>query len=507
MESSATLIVRNAGVLDGLGSQVRPCDVVVAGNRIAAITDSGSDEVSDAVGSAGRAARVVDGGGRILSPGFIDVHSHDDAAVCVDPSMLCKTSQGVTTVVLGNCGIGLAPHSPALARQLSGELNAVLGYAVPGQFPEYGDYLQFLADSACAVNRVGLVPHGALRLAVMSDPNRQADSGEIDRMCALLRAALGAGAVGMSTGLVYHPGRFASEAELARMCQVLAEADGIYVSHIRDEGARLLESVDEALRLGRTTGCSVHVSHLKAIGLDGMDRMQRALEAINQAAGSGVSVTFDVYPYTSGSTALEPALRAANSSDTSPRAVRIVSAPELPDFEGRHLFDIAKEWGMDQEQAVARILELDSSVTAAIELMAPETVAAAIVSPVAMIGSDGLPNPRGRSHPRLYGTFPRVLRRYTRPDGPLELADAVRRMTSFPARRFGAPDRGVIQPGMRADLVLFDPDTVRDRSTDAQPDLLADGIELVVVNGTITVERQAPSRAFAGELVRYRRLP
>lgn len=505
MDRAVTLIIKNAGVLDGLGSPLRRCDVVVAGDRIAAVADASSGEGSGPGDAVSAAVRVVDGRGRVVCPGFIDVHSHDDAAVCMDPSMLCKTSQGVSTVVVGNCGIGLAPDSQPLARLLTTELSAVLGYRVPARFPAYRDYLQFLADSACAVNRIGLVPHGALRLASMTGPSREATGNEIGRMCSLLGSALEAGAAGLSTGLVYSPGRFASAAELARLCQVLADFDGLYVSHIRDEGARLLESIDEILQLGRATGCRIHVSHLKAIGLDGMDRMQSALAAIHHAAECGVSVTFDVYPYTSGSTALEPALRAANSSVTAPRAVRVISAPRLPHLEGRYLADIAEEWGVGQEQAVARILEQDGSVTAVIEMMAAQTVAAAIASPLAMIGSDGLPNPRGRTHPRLYGTFPRVLHQYAGPGGPLEPAEAVRRMTSFPAQRFGVPDRGVIAPGMRADLLLFNPETVCDRSTDEQPDLLADGIDLVVVNGAVTVERQVPSRALAGELVRRTR--
>ena len=491
---SAGLLVTDVDVVDGLGAPAQRRDVLVADGRIAAVTVPGSVP-PPATG------RVVDGRGRVLSPGFVDVHTHDDTAVLSDPAMLCKTSQGVTTVVLGNCGIGIAPHSEALGRHLAGELAAVLGYAVPQQPPTYGDYLRLLRESPSALNRAGLVPHGALRLAAMSDAGRGADASEIDAMCDLLSAALEAGAVGMSTGLVYDPGRYAQTRELERLCEVLAAHGAVYASHIRDEGAGLLASIAEVLALGRDTGCRVHVSHLKATGPAGNERMRSALDDIHAAAEAGLPVTFDVYPYTSGSTALEPALRAARSSATSPRAVRIVSAPALPEIEGRHLADLAEEWGITEEQAVARIAERDPSVTAVIEMMSADTVAAALASPLAMIGSDGLPNPRGRTHPRLFGTFPRVLGRYVRPAGPLDLVDVIRRMTSLPAERFGLHDRGAIEVGRRADLVLFDPATVRDRATHDAPAQLADGVEMVVVNGVVTVERQTPSGALAGDVL------
>ncbi|GAA2588925.1 N-acyl-D-glutamate deacylase [Dactylosporangium fulvum] len=497
-DSAAGLFITNVDVVDGLGTPARRRDVLVVDGRIAAVAEPG-DASSPATGDAG--LRVVDGGGRVLAPGFIDVHAHDDAAVLTDPTMLCKTSQGVTTVVLGNCGIGLAPHSAALGRQLAGELAAVLGYAIAQQPTGYGDYLRLLHESPSALNRAGLVPHGALRLAAMGDAARAADEAEIDAMCDLLTAALEAGAVGMSTGLVYHPGRYAQTRELQRLCEILAAQGAVYASHIRDEGARVLESISEVLALGRSTGCQVHVSHLKATGLDGIDRMRSALDDIHAAAEAGVSVTFDVYPYTSGSTALEPALRAATSSATYPRAVRVISAPDLRELEGRYLADLAEEWGTTQEQAVALIAERDDSVTAVIEMMSPDTVAAALASPLAMIGSDGLPNPRGRTHPRMFGTFPRVLGRYVRPEGSLDLVDVIRRMTSLPAQRFGLLDRGTIQVGGCADLVLFDPATVRDRATHDEPDLLADGIEMVIVNGAVTVERQTPSAALAGDVL------
>jgi N-acyl-D-amino-acid deacylase len=496
MTGATALIIKNADVLDGLGSPPRRADVLVADERVVAVRDPES-------GDAGPdGARVVDGTGRMVCPGFIDVHTHDDSAVMADPDMACKTTQGVTTVVTGNCGIGLAPHSPALAAMLAGELRAILGYAASAEFDTFGDYLDGLAAVPCALNRVGLVPHGALRMAAMAEPAGPADDAEVDRMCELLAASLEAGGVGLSTGLVYHPGRGSTSAELARLCEVLAAHDGIYSSHMRDEGAGLLTSIDELVGLGRETGCRVHISHLKAIGVEGMPRMEKALRAIEDAADSGVSITADAYPYTSGSTALAPALLVARSSATVPRALRVVSAPDFTELEGRALLDIADEWGISEDEAVERIEARDGSVTAVIEMMQPDTVRAAISSPHSMIGSDGLPSPRGRTHPRLYGTYPRVLHRYVRPGGPLELADAVRRMTSLPAQRFGATDRGVIAPGNFADLVVFDPARVRDRATPEQPDLISEGIDLVVVNGEVVVDHATPTGARPGQVVR-----
>ena len=496
MTSATSLIINNADVLDGLGSPARRANVVVADGRVIAVRDPESGDTGP------DGARVFDGTGRVVCPGFIDVHTHDDSAVLVDPGMVCKVTQGVTTVVTGNCGIGLAPHSPALAAMLAGELRAILGYPAPAEFDTFGDFLDGLAAVPCALNRVGLVPHGALRMAAMADPSGPADNTEVERMCELLAASLDAGGVGLSTGLVYHPGRASTSAELARLCEVLALHDGIYCSHMRDEGAGLLASIDELVGLGRATGCRVHISHLKAIGVEGMPRMEQALEAIEDATAEGVSITADAYPYTSGSTALAPALRVARSSATMPRALRVVSAPEFTELEGRALLDIADDWGTTEDEAVERIDARDGSVTAIIEMMQPETVWAAISSPHAMIGSDGLPSPRGRTHPRLYGTYPRVLHRYLQPDGPLELADAVRRMTSLPAQRFGAVDRGVLAPGKVADLVVFDPATVRDRATPEQPDLLSQGIDLVVVNGEVVVEHATPTGARPGQVVR-----
>lgn len=497
MTDSPTLILSNVELLDGLGSPPRRANVIVAEGRIADIGPASTPH--EAGGS-----RLIDAPGRVLCPGFIDVHTHDDSAVLADPTLLNKTSQGVTTVVVGNCGVGLAPHSAQLAAMLEGEFHAILGYPSPMTFNTFHDYLDALTATPCAVNRIALVPHAALRLAAMEDPSRPATTVEIDQMCHLLAESLAAGAVGMSTGLVYHPGRSATAVELTRLCQVLAEHDALYVSHIRDEGAHLLDSIDEAITLGRTTGCRIHVSHLKAVGLNGMDRMRRALDVLEQANADAISVSFDAYPYTSGSTALEPALRAARNSPITPKPVRIVSAPGWVELEGRYLVDLADEWGISQEEAVERIGQRDSAVTAIIEMMQADTVQAALSSPLAMIGSDGLPNPRGRSHPRLYGTFPRVLSRYVQPAGPLELAQAVQRMTSVPARRFGASDRGVIRPGAPADLVLFDPAHIRDKATDDEPALLSDGIDLVIVNGEIAVENCSPSTTLAGQVVRRR---
>jgi N-acyl-D-aspartate/D-glutamate deacylase len=472
------LFFKSVRIVDGTGRPAVHADVLVQGDRIAA---TGALE-------APAGCEQFNGLGLVLCPGFIDVHTHDDLALLREPDMVPKTAQGVTTVVAGNCGIGVAPVSAALGDALGGPFLAILGPAGGPAWQTFDQYLKANAAAPAAVNAAFLVPHAAIRLAVMGPAARPASQPELAAMRSLLADCMAAGAIGMSTGLVYEPARFAGADELTGLAAEVARQGGIYAAHIRDEGDHLVEALREAITVGERSAAAVQISHLKAVGRSNWGKLPACLNLIREARQRGQRVGADVYPYTAAATSLGAVVR-IHGTDSEARGdgIRITYAPGQQELEGKSLPEIAAEYGTSQREAARRILARSESVMAVTHVMAEDGVEDVLRFEGTMIGSDGLPNPDGRTHPRTYGTFPRVLGRYVRARRVLGLEEAVHRMTGLPAATFGLDGRGLIVAGAPADLVLFDPATIGDRATYQEPSLGPEGIRLVVVNGEVVM--------------------
>ncbi len=410
----------------------------------------------------------VDAAERIVAPGFIDVHTHDDGAVVRCPSIPAKTSQGVTTVVVGNCGFSLAPLRPrgALPQEFR-----YLGEESAYCFPTLGDYVAALETRPAAVNTAILIGHSTLRVDCMADVSRSASEGEIATMQMRLQEAMESGAIGLSTGLDYGPNAAATTDEIVSVAQGLSRFGGLYVTHTRDYVDDIDTAIEEALEIGRRANIPVVLSHHQGDGPKNYGHAARTLARIERASADQ-PVAFDVYPYTCGGGTLLP-----RYVEMVERVVVTWSDPH-PGMVGRDVTSIAAEWQCSLREATARLTPGGGLYYSLDE----DDVRRILAHPMAMIGSDGLHNEK-IVHPRLWGTFPRVLGHYARELGLFSLEEAIRRMTSWPAGRFGLVGRGSLKPGSFADIVIFDPKRIIDRATYEKPDLPAAGIDLVMVNG------------------------
>jgi len=484
------LSIRDALVVDGSGQPPRITDVHIEGGRICLIGP----------GPSGR--REIAARGRALAPGFVDVHAHDDAALLSTPGLEFKLRQGVTSVVIGNCGFSL---SPLLAGAAEPPGNASL---FPGFFERFLDldaYRDAFVAAGPAVNAISLVGHNAIRSHVMGNDEREPSEAEIASMRGHLRRALEQGAAGFSTGLIYRPGRVATTAEIIEVARPLAEYQALFTTHMRSEGDRLLESVEETLRIADAVGCRAQISHHKAGGKRNWGKVKASLARIDSANRAGADVSLDVYPYIAGSGPMIEYFDPLKIDLSLAEIIQIASCPGRPAYDGRRLTEIAASEGLGLAELVQRILELPGAErTVAITfMMAEEDVETNLRHPRVMVGSDGLPNPEGRPHPRLYGTFPRVISEYGRKRGLFTLEAAIAKMSSLPCERFGLRDRGRIAVGQFADLLLFDPETIVDRATYAEPKQYPTGIDLVLVNGSIAVEGGRTTDVRAGRLLRF----
>ena len=452
------VLLEGGTVVDGSGRPGFVADVALAGDRIVAVGSL----------KGVKAEQAYDVAGCVVARGFIDSHTHDDNAVLAGPDMACKVSQGVTTVVTGNCGISLAPVLPRAGVPATFHL---LGEASAFRFPDFGAYLDELARHPAAVNVACLVGHSTLRLAEMSDLERPASQDEVRAMRQRFARAFEAGALGLSTGLYYPVSRMAPTGEVVDVANVMAGSDGVYATHMRDEGDGVEESLEEALRIGRDADVAVLISHHKVIGPANFGRSTRTLARIGRASREQ-RVGLDVYPYVAGSTALDP------ERCRGQMRVMVTWSRDHPEQAGRDIVDIARDWGCLPVEAARRLLPAGAIYF----MLDEEDVRRIMAYPLTMIGSDGLPHDT-HPHPRLWGTFPRVLGHYARQLGLLTLEDAVQRMTRLPAEFFGLTDRGAIREGAYADVTVFDPAVVADLATFDAPTQRAAGIRHVFVNG------------------------
>ncbi len=477
------LIIRDATLIDGTGAPRTRGDLAVRGDRIEAIGDLGAHS----------ADREVQANGLVLAPGFIDAHTHDDRAVLCGPEcMLCKMSQGATTVVVGNCGISL---SPVRMRTRPIPPLDLLGDESWWTFDSFAEYAERLATDPSPVNTYALIGHMSLRVeALQGDVDRAATDREAEAMRARLAQALAEGASGFSTGLYYGPNAMAPTEEVIAVAEALRAAGGIYVTHMRDEGENVLQSIEETLRIGRETGSPVVISHHKCAMPENYGRSTETLPAIETAARHQ-RVDFDMYPYAAGSTVLMPH-RVRDDV-----RVQVTWSIPHPEMAGRVLSEIAAGWGLTIQQAAQQLLPAGAIYFQ----MREDDVQRIMAHPLSMIGSDGLPHD-SRPHPRLWGTFPRVLGHYSRDLGLFSLETAVHKMTGRTAAVFGMEGRGVLRAGAYADLVLFDPATVRDSADFDEPTRPSDGILETWVNGhSAYIHGQGATEARAGRLVSRRK--
>lgn len=471
--TDADILFRNAMLADGSGAPAVPGSLAVRGGRIVAVGDC----------AGWRAPTIVDADGLWLAPGFIDVHTHDDRLLTDDPTMAAKTSQGVTTVITGNCGVSVAPLGP-------GELpEPILDLARQFRFPRFADWLAHRDANPAATNAACLVGHSSLRVAAMADITRPATAAERATMRDLCREALDAGAIGLSSGLFYKPAQPAPWDEVAELVAEVGTVGGVYTAHIRDETSDVIAAIDEACRIALAGAARLVISHHKVAGKANFGRSAETLAHI-EAAMARQPVAFDVYPYVAGSSLLS-----AELATLAGRTI-VTWSDQRPDAAGRDLAELAAEMGLSIADAVDRLKPGGATYF----LMDEADVRRILSHPDAMIGSDGIDGPH--PHPRLWGSFTRVLGHYARDLGLFSMEEGIRRMTALSADRFGLRDRGRLAAGCHADLVLFDPATIGDAATFDTPAVPSHGIVRVWVNGDCVWTEGKATGARAGMLLR-----
>ena len=469
------LIIRNAVIVDGTRAPRFEGEIAIKAGRIARVGRL----------NGAKADREIDAGGNIASPGFIDAHTHDDRLLLSAPDMAAKVSQGVTTVVSGNCGVSLAPMVHRIGA-VTPPLDLLDNTGEWFRFPTFAAYFEELASRPAATNFAPMIGHTTLRVMSMDDVERPANASEIARMRSLAREAMVAGAIGVSTGTFYEPASAAPTAEIIEVCRPLSEFNGLYVTHMRNEAEKVIDSLDETFLIGRELGVQVVISHHKVAGLANHGRSIETLAHISKHMALQ-PIGMDCYPYCASSTIL-------TWSRVGPASKVLVTwSKPHPEFSGMELAQVAAKMGVSQEEAVAKLLPAGAIYFA----MDEKDVQRILKFDLTVVGSDGLPHDAS-PHPRLWGTFPRVLGHYSRDLGLFPLETAVHKMTGLTAATFGLADRGVIREGAFADITLFDAERVAEAATFAKPIQPALGIDTVIVNGDAVWREGKPTGARPG---------
>jgi len=520
------LLIVHGLVYDGLGNEPAVTDIGVRGNRIAAVGDLRRRSCHQRIDAAGMA----------VTPGFIDVHTHSDVALLANPNAESIIRQGVTTEICGNCGDSPYPLDEVRSRETIEALQRQ--YELEVNWRDLSGYFDRVEKNGVCLNVAVLVGHSSLREAVMGPDDRPPSEKEMGAMRAILREYLGMGALGLSTGLEYKPGMYAETGELIELCNEVAHQGAVYATHMRNEDLRVEEALDEALAIGAAAGCRVQISHFKACQKRNWHKTPRLLRAVDQARRNGLEVCCDRYPYTAYSTSLKLLFpiwsRAGGDEDLAARLSREqdwlkirafvqdkiealgswesvlitrVSNPERKECEGQTVARLAGD-GDPYEYVRRLMIDAKGNVSMCGFAMSEEDTAAVLAYNHTMVGSDGdslAPYgvlSRGMPHPRSYGSFPRYLGYYVREKKILPLTEAIRRITSLPCSHFSIADRGVVQEGMFADLVIFDPQTVIDQAAFTAPHQYPKGISHVVVNGRTVIHNARHSGEKAGRILR-----
>jgi N-acyl-D-amino-acid deacylase len=526
------LLIRGGDLVDGTGAPKRQSDVGIRGDSIAAIGELG-DATAD---------RVIDASGHVVAPGFIDMHSHSDDLLLSDGRALSKVTQGVTTEVLGESS-SAAPVLESIRAERERGLKTM---GVDLDWSTFAEYFGRLERQGTSVNVLSAVGSGTLRAAVVGYDDRPATAEELDRMKSLVAQAMEDGAIGISSGLIYVPNRYASTEELIELSKVAAAHGGLYMSHLRDEADNLVAAVDEAIRIGREAGLPVHILHFKFSSVRSetaheASPLREAAEHIEKARAEGVDVFADVYPYLASQTTLnmrlpdwshegggaalaarlrDPATRARIKAEVEAHLAKgipgatpdtvVLSRTPFEDhakFQGKTIEAIAEEMGVDPAEAILEIVEKAEGRASGIFFgIREEDLEYALKLPWTSVGSDGAALPleggEGHPHPRSFGTFPRVFSQYVRQRKTLTLEEAVHKMTGLAASQLGITDRGTLAVGKKADLAVFDPETISDRATFDEPRQLSVGIDWLVVNGKLVLDGGKHTGALPGKVIR-----
>lgn len=528
-----TVIFEGGLLIDGMGSPARSADVIVEGSQIVGVGRASEEQRAG--------AEVISIDGLAVAPGFIDLHTHCDFTIFGHPRADSMVRQGVTTIVMGNCGFSPFPIHPDrvdLIQEFAGAMGADLSW----EWRTAGDFMAALESLPLGLNLGVQVGHGALRVAAMGFDQREPTDAELDSMCVLLAEALDAGAFGFSSGLIYAPGTYAGTAELVALAEVTHERGGIYSTHMRNEGEALLDSIDETLEIARATSIRTQISHHKVLGRRNWGLTERSLEVIDAAIDAGLDVACDQYPYEASSTNLSALLPSwvleggavamvhrlkdedtrrtirnevlhgppdgGPHRDFEPDTLMLASVadPEESRYVGTSIAQVAQERGQEPVDVFLDLLANNGmGIMVVIFAIGTEDIERVMRHPAVCVASDGRvlhPESGGTPHPRSYGTFVRVLGHYVRELGVLTLEEAVRKMTSAPAARLNRPDLGVVKRGARADLVVFDPGAVVDQASFTEPHQFAAGIPRVMVGGHHVIIDGADTGAPAGDVLR-----
>ena len=510
------LLIKGATIVDGTGASSWNGDAAIEEGRFAALDHKIEAE----------ARRLIQAAGHVLAPGFIDIHCHSDFSLFDNPRSEIKLKQGVTLEVLGNCGDSLAPlndESRALIRAAS-DAN-IESWAHPLDWTGYADYIQTIESSGLSINVMGLVGHGTLRLAAMGHSDAVPSVEQMDYMKSLLVRSMEEGAAGLSTGLIYTPGCFAGTGELIELAGVVGRRGGFYASHIRNEAEGVIDALDEVIRIGREGRVPVHVSHLKVAGYNNWHLWESVVEKLERARSDGIDITCDVYPYYHSCTTLLALLPPWSLEGGVPSLIRrirdsqqrrriiadiregipgwenmyhnsgwekiVISSVQSAankEMEGKSIAQNAAGRQMDPFSLIFDLIEAENGIISIIsESMNEENMVRFLTLPCTMVGSDGSPS-QGRPHPRLYGTFPRVFRRIVRELGALSIEAAVHKMSGQTAQRVGLRKAGIIQRGLKADAVLFDPIKFGDTATYDHPQRYPTGLLATIVNGEVVID-------------------
>lgn len=489
MPSAADFVIRDTLIADGTGGPLATGDVAIGAG---VILTAGAEPAP-----AGPSTVNLDAHGELVcSPGFIDVHTHDDAALLRHPDLEFKVAQGCTSLVIGNCGFSGFPATG------TDDIASVAG----GDWTDLDGFAAAVAAAGFAANAIALIGHNTIRtLTIGPREQRPATTAEIAAMREQVGRAMDQGACGLSTGLIYTPGKWAPAEEVIELARSAAGHGGLYVTHMRNEGDQLLDALAEAIRIGSESGCAVHISHHKASGERNWGKVADSLAAVDRANTAGSDITLDFYPYVASSGPM--------AEYTSPETItrewaeqnQFATCPPFPRYQGRTISDVAAAEDVALPDLIRRVLSAPGGRrTISIGFgMSEEDLVTNVRHRRMMIGSDGIPDLDGLPHPRLYGTFPRIFAEYVRKRAEISLSEAVRRMTSLPADRFGLSGRGRLIPGCWADVTVFDPAAIRDTATFTAPKQEPEGMHWVFVNGTLTYDSGRHTGSRAGRLLRF----
>ena len=526
------IIIKNGQIVDGTGNPWYKADIGIKGDQIVQIGRLGNCE----------AKKVVDAAGLVVSPGFIDMHTHSDLRVFKHPDEDTKLMQGITTALLGQYGLSVAPLDDPNKKIMMRRISGLLGqYLTEWPWDSMAEYLDAIDAVRPAANSMMLIPHGAIRALALGWDNRPATKDELEKMKAILAQAYEEGGCGFSTGLIYPPGMYADRTELVELCKVTASYGGFFAVHMRNEGDYLLDSIEEVTSICLEAQCPLHISHLKAIGRQNWGKSRDALALLDSYRNRGLEITFDQYPYTAASTMLDalipprfhtggaaqlleslkdPAVREEIrqvQDNVKPERwenwiascgwdgifINAVSLEKNRFAEGKNLAELAEQLNTTPLDVICDLLiEEQGAVTMTMFFGSEDDVKEIMCNNYGTICSDGIVG--GKPHPRVYGTFARVLGKYVREEQVLTIPQAVKRMTSLPAQRLGLQNRGLLREGMVADITIFDPETVKDKGTYDEPNRYPEGIEYVLVAGQLAVDNGKITGVRAGQALRHK---